>query len=268
MRSTETPSGPAEAEGEARPAEPVVVLLPDAGMRAHEEFSFLLTVLGRRRRAIALDVEPIERAEEAVDAFARLVRATRGAIDAIAPAAPVALVGHGLGAAVATAIAADEGRVVALVLVAGWLAPSERTRVLARAWTTLHEEGSAALADLDALLLLGAPHLEERGREGLSRTLDVRARDGIAMLGCVDLRAAADRVRAPALVVGCARDAIVPEAESRALFAAIADSRYARVDSGHAVLAERPAELGRLVEEFVRCPEGRRAGAVLEGMRP
>ncbi|WP_201787633.1 alpha/beta fold hydrolase, partial [Rathayibacter tanaceti] len=81
-----------------------------------------------------------------------------------------------------------------------------------------------------------------------------------------DASAAATRLRLPALVVACTADAVVGVEGSEALLGAIEDARYCLIDSGHAVLAERPAELLAVLERFVTDPRRDPAGSVLERM--
>ncbi|MWV60744.1 alpha/beta fold hydrolase, partial [Rathayibacter sp. VKM Ac-2754] len=81
-----------------------------------------------------------------------------------------------------------------------------------------------------------------------------------------DASAAAGRLRLPVLVVGCSADSVVGIEGAEALLGAIDDARYAVVDSGHAVLAERPAELLALLEHFLADPHGDPAGSVLPRM--
>ena len=74
--------------------------------------------------------------------------------------------------------------------------------------------------------------------------------------------------RATTLVVGCTQDQMVPRTHSLQLFGAIDDARYTEIDSGHAVVFERPAELLRLVDTFLRQPSASAAGSIIPTARP
>jgi pimeloyl-ACP methyl ester carboxylesterase len=67
----------------------------------------------------------------------------------------------------------------------------------------------------------------------------------------LDVRGLLGRIAAPTLVVGCARDALVPAGEARAFAAAVPGARYAEVDCGHIVMGERPEEFVGLVRGFL-----------------
>ncbi|WP_323808973.1 alpha/beta fold hydrolase [Kitasatospora acidiphila] len=58
------------------------------------------------------------------------------------------------------------------------------------------------------------------------------------------------KITAPTLVIGCAQDATIPVAHSRALHAAIAGSSYTELDTGHVASFERPEEFVALVDGF------------------
>ena len=73
----------------------------------------------------------------------------------------------------------------------------------------------------------------------------------LELLVRVDIRELVRRVQAETLVVACYPDAAVPTEHSRELHAAIPDSTYLEVDSGHMVMVEKPDEFVKLVTEFL-----------------
>lgn len=59
------------------------------------------------------------------------------------------------------------------------------------------------------------------------------------------------KVEAETLVLAPYPDAAVPAEHSRELAAAIPNSSYTEIDSGHMVIFERPAELVQLIQDFI-----------------
>ncbi|RKN44953.1 alpha/beta fold hydrolase [Streptomyces hoynatensis] len=176
-------------------------------------------------------------------------------------AGPVDLLGVSLGAVAAAATAARHpGLVRRLVLVAPLPEGREAgQRTVSETWRALEEADSAlarrfglSLALSPAFLAtLGAPRVREPGpaRPGA-------AGRGAGTGGHPGAGGLLPRVLAPTLVVGLTRDHLSPPHHARAVHAAIPGSRYAELDSGHAVQAERPAELARLARGFLLAGEG------------
>ncbi|WKK71913.1 alpha/beta hydrolase [Rathayibacter oskolensis] len=232
-----------------RPDASVVLLVTGPGRGLQDDTALLLPMLARRRRVAALDLERLDDHVGAVSA----VLDHLGAREAV-------IVGHSLGSAVAIAAAGADARVQALALVAGWLRPTERLVTLARLWRTLPAEARADLARLVAVrspAALGPGHPSPLAVDS----------DLLVEAARADSSAAAGRLRIPVLVVGCTADSVVGVEGAEALLGAIDDARYAVVDSGHAVLAERPAELLAVLEHFLADPRRDPAGSVLPRMR-
>jgi 3-oxoadipate enol-lactonase len=83
---------------------------------------------------------------------------------------------------------------------------------------------------------------------GMARHVDLDLR--------VDVREDAARISAPALVVGCRFDAMVPPSHARELANLIPGARYAEIDSGHIVSLESPSALLDLIEPFLLDAHG------------
>ncbi|RKN43777.1 alpha/beta fold hydrolase [Streptomyces hoynatensis] len=169
---------------------------------------------------------------------------------------PADVVGHSMGAPVAAACAALRPDLVRrLVLVAGFAGQGdEYLRNVLTLWRGL-EGDAAAFARYAMLFAFSREHVNSLGRAaveelaaayrvtpGRLRQLDLDLR--------LDVRGLLPQIQAPTLVIGCARDTLVPVAHSRELAAAIPGAAYREVDSGHLVTVERPAELVRLVRDF------------------
>ncbi|MEV4474222.1 alpha/beta fold hydrolase [Nonomuraea salmonea] len=167
---------------------------------------------------------------------------------------PSDLVGFSLGSAVAVTIAAQRPELVRrLVLIAGWthLADS-RLELGLRTWARLADTDPESYAAYGPLMAFSPGFVSEVGVKtlmagdpprGALRQIDLALR--------VDVRDALPKITAPTLVVGAAKDYLIPVEHSRALHAAIPGSAYAELDSGHVVLHERPEEVTRLIRNFV-----------------
>lgn len=233
----------------------VVLLVTGAGRGARADTSLLLPLLARRHRVAALELADLD------DPWADGPYAVSAALDALGGAEAV-VVGHALGASVALAAVDTDPRVRALALVAGWLHPTARLLGTARLWALLADSREAR-DEAARLLALRSPN---SGSPWSGSPWDQNAERMLTASARADASAAAARLRIPALVVGCSSDAVVGIEGSEALLGAIEDARYAVVDSGHAVLAERPAELLAVLEHFLADPRRDPAGSVLPRM--
>lgn len=169
-----------------------------------------------------------------------------------------AVVGFSLGAAVAAAVAAAQAdHVRAVVLVAGAdSATGTRSRLQFELWRDLHSADPALFARLWMLTgfspsFVDAIPVNQIARAatfpiapGLERQCDLNAR--------IDLRELAPAVRAPALVLGCTHDSIVPVERVRALAPAIEGAVYDELDCGHLAVLEAPDALADRVCAFLR----------------
>ncbi|MFE4016222.1 alpha/beta fold hydrolase [Streptomyces sp. NPDC059101] len=190
------------------------------------------------------------------------------------------LVGHSLGAAIATHLAAHHPeRVRSLVLHAGWAHTDSRLRAQFTYWLDLlHADaahGTAHFARMLPLAAFGPRYWERTGtaaNEELVRGLAAALAPGIARQVevdlSVDLRPLLGRVTAPTLVLASAHDQIIGADQQRALLAGIPDSRYQEIDAGHGAPGEDPAGFAALIAGFLderrAAEEVRAAGAPAE----
>ena len=230
--------------GDAQLSSTPLVLLPGEGGTAEQQFGFLLPLLARSRQVIAIDYPDTEESDGGTSTSA--LDGVRAAVDELLPGREVDVVGYSLGTTTAAELAAA-GRARRLVLIAGWLQPSERQRLFAELWASSPEAARPALVAFAGVSSAALPDSRVRNRVARDMASAVR----MAALGRKGLTELAPQIQVPTLVIGCAEDAIVPREQSRALFAAISDSRYAEVDSGHAVVHERPIELLQLIDDFL-----------------
>jgi pimeloyl-ACP methyl ester carboxylesterase len=192
-----------------------------------------------------------------------------------------ALVGYSLGAVAAAEYAARfPGSLSSLTLIAGWMHPTGKMEAAARLGGALRPSASAEQRPSDealaaaALLLVSSRAWRTQGpiapREPTARRDPAAFEVAALMEGCLDrdLSEAADRILDPTLVVACAHDEFAGTEQSHLLFGAIDDARLAEIDSGHAALVERPAEVFEIVRSFIASPREHPPGTRISGPRP
>jgi len=175
------------------------------------------------------------------------------------------LLGYSLGAVVAVQVAADHSqRVRALVPLGGFVNGTDpRFQMMLRLWLDLMDRDRESLARHWILTGFSPAYLSTLAPETLedyvALTLLTKSWDGIRrqieLDLVVDVEAAARRVAAPTLVIGCRQDQMVPPAHARALAACVRDARYAELDSGHAAPLECPNAVIDLVAPFFAAAE-------------
>lgn len=268
-----TPAGPVTFHDSSSDGRTPIVLVHGTGGSAESHFWALFPMLAERHRVVALDLDfgpagPRDMAggEDALDAVVDQVRAV---VEHVAAPGPVTVLGYSLGAVVAAAFAGRHADLVSdLVLVAGWMVTDRQQQLRNDVWWTLHETGSPALAEFSVLTAYSPAHLLartpaefaeliRRAGVGPDRTAAMRLNRHI------DLTADVAAITARTLVIGCREDQMVPVHHSRLLFGGIEDARYAEIESGHAVVFERPAELFRLVSQFIEEPGRTAPGDIL-----
>ncbi|MGD3106180.1 alpha/beta fold hydrolase [Streptomyces sp. YGL11-2] len=162
------------------------------------------------------------------------------------------LVGHSLGAAIATHLAGSHpARVSSLVLHAGWAHTDTRMRAEFTYWRDLlradAEHGTSLFARMLPLMAFGPRYWDRTDTaayEELVQALATGLAPGtdrqIAVDLAVDLRPLLASVTAPTLVLASAHDRAIDAAQQRELLAGIAHSRYQEIDAGHGAPAEDP----------------------------
>lgn len=249
---------------------PPVFLMHGTAGNAETSFSVIFPLFAYTRRVIALDFTlPQPSVPLSVEHY---VLQAVAVITHVSPAQPVALVGHSLGAVIATATAARHADLVdSLTVISGWI-KTDRSQLLRNsAWQAMARAGIPELAEFTVYTGYSPNYLAglasdvfdawiARARKlwsnpDLFRLMDLNRR--------IDLSGDMAAITAPTLVVVCRQDQMVPVKHSRELFGAIEDARYAEIDSGHAVVQERPIELYFLIDKFVDDPQRTGAGDVL-----
>jgi pimeloyl-ACP methyl ester carboxylesterase len=239
-----------------------MVVLP--GLGGESELSFLVPVLARTGRVLAIDLDYAPRG--LASTLDQLVGQLAAVLHKLLPARSVTLVGFSVGATVAAAFAATSREVASIVLVTPVLRASNRHRLLAGLRSRLASSDPDALGSLD-LFATHSPSFLQAHDPAQARADEATAARHRLFAG-TDLSDSVPHITAATLVVGAAQDDLAGIDQARILFASLPNARYAEVDSAHAVLAERPAEVLALIREFVAHPLRHRPGSVLEGARP
>ncbi|MBY3064784.1 alpha/beta hydrolase [Rhizobium laguerreae] len=172
------------------------------------------------------------------------------------------LVGHSLGAAIATVLAAEQPEMVrTLTLVAGFLtADDPRLKLTFQLWRRLIATDREGFIQVLALTTLSdrfftsplAAHLDALAQgilngtnwEGLARQVELDLR--------VDIREVASRVRCPTLVVGCAHDQIVSHTHD--LCDLIPGATFSEIHAGHQAYFEASEEFAAKFVAFSNGP--------------
>ena len=244
-----------------------VVLLPGVGGTTASDFEFLLPLLARTRRVLSVDLfygaaEPAE-LDSLLDQLA-------GVLLQVLPGRTVVLVGFSVGATVAAAFAARNSTVACLVLVTPVLRASNRHRTLAALRSTLSSTLSVshpeAMRSLDVFSAYSSTFLQLHSPEPFLPSANTAAQ--LHLFATIDLTPALPQITVPTLVVGCTKDDLAGVEAARLLFASLPNARYTEIDSGHAVLVERPAEILAIIREFASHPVSQPAGSLLEAARP
>jgi pimeloyl-ACP methyl ester carboxylesterase/ketosteroid isomerase-like protein len=239
-------------------AGPGLVLVHGSSMDAASNYGHLVEYFAKSRTVVLPDYAgsgetPLPAEELTLD---RLVDQVVGATRA-ATTPPVDLVGFSLGAVVAASIAARHPELVRrLVLVAGWANVTDaRLRLGFETWGAVLGAAPDLASAQGPLMAFSPSFLRDLGAEGLAELRSGKSapgtREQIDLNLRIDIRDQLPLIHTPTLVVGCSLDYLVPVEHARALHRSIPGSRYAEIESGHVVFAEKPAEIAGLIRGFL-----------------
>ncbi|KAA2255347.1 alpha/beta hydrolase [Solihabitans fulvus] len=241
---------------------PELVLVHGAGGHPESSFTNLLEHLTQSRTVIVpgysgSSFTPLPDEELSFELLAEQVL---GVVRATAHG-PVDVVGFSTGAVAAAVAAVKEPDLVRrLVICGGFMHYRQpRQRMFVRTWLRLAEQDANAFADYSMMHALSARYLDtisaaERFqiRVGLMPTKALVAL--VHLVDQMDISEYLPDIKAPTLVVAPKEDQLVPIRYARQLHEAIPGSEYVEIDSGHLVAVEEPAELLRIVDEFLGQP--------------
>ncbi len=184
-------------------------------------------------------------------------------VAAVARAAGVSnfdLVGHSLGAAIATQLACQSPELVrSLILVAGFPWGGEpRLKLQFELWLDLIRTNREAFLRLLLLSGLTPAFISRMGNAAIEQMINgympLANWEGIARQVeldlLVDMRRQAQLVCCPALVIGCAHDQIITQ--TRELADCIPGASYREIAAGHLAFFEGASEFNASASEFLR----------------
>lgn len=239
-----------------------VLIIGDALTDATTRYEFLNTMLRRRYEVTVIDLAADGADAVTFDALVETVgeHLNREHGSEVLPA----VIGVGSGATVALQVAAEHpDSLSSLTVVGGWLVAPAKMHAIIR----LFEQ----LTTLDPVAAAEFLHTQMTSSLGWATAAHPAPQAVLSVLratSTVDLTDTASAISTPTLIIGCARDEFASLEQSQQLFGAIANARFTTITSGHNVLAERPAELLSLIDQFIAQPEHYPAGAAIAEARP
>ncbi|WP_440073684.1 alpha/beta fold hydrolase [Streptosporangium sp. OZ121] len=170
------------------------------------------------------------------------------------------VIGFSLGTTVAVRAAARHPeRVRGLVLTAGFAKADNQIDLSLGLWEYLLNRGDAeGFARMRTVNGFSVEFLNGLPEEQLAELLEpgpagppLGVVEQAALGRSADTREDLAGITVPTLVIAATRDILVDPANSRYLADHIPGARYAEVDAGHVVMAERPAEWQEMIERFL-----------------
>lgn len=259
---------------ETRDSDELVLLVHGLGGSTKSHFSYLLPVLGARQRCLSVDWSCALQSE-ASDQLDRAVSYLATFLEEELGGPRVTLVGYSLGAVVSAVLASRRPDLVErLVLVAGWSRADTEVKLRADIWRALRSDSDESVLRKYALITtFGGPHLNGQDVAKLLPTMHDMVADetvdlqwGIAAQ--TEIQSVAEAISVPTLVIACSYDEIAPRRHQLALFGAIDDARFVEIETGHAVVHERPSELAYRIQEFIDEPHAYPAGTFVPMAQP
>lgn len=220
------------------------------------DFATIFPLLARHRPVVTLDFASREPRSGRPLHLDELVEQVNAVLDAVLPGCSPVVLGQSLGAAVALALAGRQPSIRAVVLISGWLTAAKSVQI----YNALCQQSAALnpqmLSQLASLTQVSPAFLNATAPERLEALLQPEdpafQREQLQLLAGLDLQAAAEHVKVPALVVAGRDDPLSGPQQSELLLGAISGARYAEISTGHLVSAERPAELCMVLDRFLR----------------
>lgn len=240
---------------------PILVLVHGVGKGGQSAFGHLVDQFAERNTVILPDLSGSEAAEDdGSELTIEMLAEQVSAVIADVGTEPVDLVGFSLGGSVVAATAAiHPEQVRRLVPVGGLVETDAYIRNLIGLTLSLADNAEAfgrvlTTTAFSPRYINSLESMEEVDKLGAELSPSTGRLRQLELLVRVDIRGLVEKVQAETLVVACLPDAAVLTEHSRELHAAISNSSYVEVDSGHMVLFEKPLEFVKLVNEFIHKP--------------
>lgn len=256
-----------------------VVLLPGFGGSTTSDFEFLLPMLARHYRVMGVDLMTPTLGFDGTIELEQLSRQVRAAISNFFPESKPIVIGYSLGALVAMDLAGSfpELEVERLILIAAWLKTSASQKLYSTLWDKLSAEKESLLREFAVFSAASAAFVNDMTPQELQQFqpfgsvngYGTRVKAQMQLMATTDLTGVADRISAQTLVMSCSQDVIAGRDQGEALVGAIENAAYVELESGHAVLVERPAEVLSHIDGFLSAGRATTSsGQTLEPERP
>ena len=236
---------------------PVLVLIHGTGGNMERHYGRIIPMLASKYRVVGIDLGTSLQDEQLeLDHYVAQVAAVAERLGLAAEV--VTVVGYSLGAVVAAAFAAQYPQVVdRLVLVSGWAITDTFQRLRNEIWRRLYEESSGVLPRFSLLTVYSARYLNARTTAEITQMLSAATPDEVRLRQMelnarIDITSLLPAIGCPTLVICGEEDAMVPLSHGYELLGAVEQARLAVLPTGHGVLAERPAQVYSLVDQFAR----------------
>lgn len=240
---------------------PSLMLVHGVGKGGQAAFGHLVDQFAQRNTVIVPELSGSEAAEDddgelTVEGLAEEV----SAVIADCGSGPVDLLGFSLGGSIVAAAAALHPEQVRSLIPIGGLVRADLYMQNLITLTLSQKHDPLAFGRVLTTTAFSPQYINSLdGQEAVDRLgAELSPSSGrirqLELLVRVDLRDLVGKVQAPTLVIASNPDAAVPTEHSRQLHAGIAGSEYREFDSGHMVLFEKPAQVVKLVDEFIQKP--------------
>lgn len=240
---------------------PAVVLIHGTGADAGANWGPLIESLSGRYTVLAPNLPgagatPARTGRLDVDDLAAEVIST---VHAAGVTEGFHLVGHSLGAVVATAVTARHPQEVrSMLLHAGWATTGPREALMFDLWARLLRADPELLARHLVLEAMSPALLQEAGTSqldelvaGFASMLDTRIAGQIDLDGRIDIGPVLSGIRTATLVLASVDDRIIPPRHQRALAEAIPGAHYREVAGGHGLPFEDPGAFFATITKWV-----------------
>lgn len=250
-----------------------LLLIHSVGGDPASDFEFLLPMLSRHRLTLSVELPVLPgnpRASTLLEAYRASINTV---LDAeLTPASQVAVAGVGLGGTIAINYAAMNPRVQRVILVTSWATPPRSIVLHARMIQRLILKDPTAI---DEYLLLSnhgdtfltAAEVERFNRESRDphhRRLFQQSQ----LMEVLDTSEQLADLSIPCLTIAAANDRLIPAASSAALAASLPSSVSAWITTAHGAIAERPAEVLALMDDFLLNPDDHLSGSTVVAHLP
>jgi pimeloyl-ACP methyl ester carboxylesterase len=238
---------------------PEVVLVHGAGGHPESSFSNLLDHLSKTRTVIVPGYSgstftPLPAEELTFE----LLTEQMVAVVRAAARGPVDVVGFSTGGVIGTIMAAQHPELLRRLIVCGgfmdYRAP--RQRMFVKTWLKLAALDPNAFADYTVMHALSDGYLDSlSGPERFQIRVGLMPSEGLVALcelvNRMDVSEYLPRITTPTLVVAPKQDQLIPIRYARQLHETIPGSELIEIDSGHLAAVEKPAEVLKIIEDFL-----------------